>query len=236
MNASKQVSLGLLANWRQFALLVAVNCFVGGMVGIERAILPLLAKSEFGIASRTPAISFIATFGLAKAVSNLYAGSISERLSRRKVLIIGWLFGLPVPLVLIWAPSWGWVIVANVLLGINQGLTWSMTVNMKVDLVGPECRRLALGFNETAGYLALAAAAFTTGVIAEQYGLRPEPFYFGIGLAALGLGVSVVFVRDTLPFVALETSRRPVAPSHGPSLSRSFADITWRKPYLFGVT
>ena len=140
MNGPKQVSLGLQANWRQFSLLVAVNCFVGGMVGIERAILPVLAESEFGIVSRTATISFIATFGLAKALSNLYAGSVSQRLTRHKVLIIGWLFGLPVPLVLIWAPSWGWVIVANVLLGINQGLAWSMTVNMKMDLVGPERR------------------------------------------------------------------------------------------------
>ena len=210
--------------------------FRGRDGGYRTAILPLMAESEFGIASRTTAISFIATFGLSKAVSNLYAGSISQRLTRRNVLIIGWLFGLPVPLVLILAPSWGWVIVANVLLGINQGLTWSMTVNMKVDLVGPERRGLALGFNETAGYLALAAAAFTTGVIAEQYGLRPGPFYLGIGLAALGLGISAVLVRDTRPFVAFETSRYPVAPSHRPSLSRSFADVTWRKPHLFGVT
>ena len=230
------VSLGLMANWRQFALLVAVNAFVGGMVGLERSILPVLAENEFGIASKTAAVSFIATFGLAKAFSNLFAGNLSQRFTRRRVLIIGWLFGLPVPFILIWAPSWNWVIGANLLLGINQGLAWSMTVNMKLDMVGPQRRGLALGFNEAAGYLAVAAAAFLTGVIAAQYGVRPEPFYIGIVFAAFGLGISALLVRDTAGFVALETARYPVTDANPPSLRRSFADATWRKPQLFGIT
>lgn len=227
--------LGLSANWRQFTLLVAVNAFVGGMVGLERSILPVLGEAEFGITSKTAAVSFIATFGLAKAITNLFAGHFSRRFARRKLLIAGWLFGLPVPFVLIWAPSWGWVIGANVLLGINQGLAWSMTVNMKVDLVGPRRRGLALGFNEAAGYLAVAAAAFLTGVIAERYGLRPEPFYLGIAFAASGLALSVLLIRDTAPFVALESAGHAGA-SPPPSLKRSFAETTWRQPHLFGIS
>ena len=231
----ERVELGLRRNWTQFALLVAVNAFVGGMIGLERSILPLMAESEFGIASKTAAISFIATFGLAKALTNLFAGRLSEHFSRRGMLIAGWLFGLPVPFVLIWAPAWGWVIGANVLLGINQGLTWSMTMNMKVDLVGPKNRGLALGLNEAAGYLAVAAAAFSTGLIAERYGLRPEPFYLGIAFAALGLALSVLFVRDTARHVAVETAWRPGGVAR-PSLRRAFADTSWRRRPLFGVS
>jgi MFS family permease len=233
--ASGRIALGLRANWRQFALLVAVNAFVGGMVGLERSILPVLAEAEFGIASKTAAVSFVAAFGLAKAITNLFAGRLSERFSRRSVLIAGWLFGLPVPFVLIWAPSWSWVIAANALLGINQGLAWSMTVNMKLDLAGPRRRGLALGINEAAGYLAVAAAAFLTGVIAQRYGLRPEPFYLGIAFVALGLALSTLLVRDTAPFVALESGGRSRAASP-PSLWHSFAETTWRRRYLFGVT
>ena len=229
------IQLGLWPNWRQFALLVAVNAFVGGMIGLERSILPLLAEAEFGIASKTAAVSFIATFGLAKALTNLFAGHLSERFSRRSVLITGWLFALPVPFLLIWAPTWGWVIGANVLLGLNQGLAWSMTVNMKVDLAGPRRRGLALGLNEAAGYLAVAAAAFLTGVIAERYGLRPEPFYLGIAFAACGLALSALFVRDTAPFVALESNGHPDEP-RALSLTRSFAETTWRRPQLFGIS
>lgn len=230
-------TLGLSANWRQFALLVAVNAFVGGMVGLERSILPLLAQEEFSIASNTAAVSFIATFGLAKALANLLAGRLSERFSRKGVLVAGWLFGLPVPLLLIWAPAWGWVVGANVLLGINQGLAWSMTVNMKVDLVGPRRRGLALGLNEAAGYLAVGAAAFFTGVMAERWSLRPEPFYLGIGFAACGLALSALLVRDTAHFVALERAHH--APQRGgpaPSLRRSFSETTWHRPYLFGAS
>ncbi len=230
-----RVALGLGPNWRQFALLVAVNAFVGGMIGLERSIVPLLAKQEFGIASNTAAVSFIATFGLAKAIANLFAGRLSERYRRKAVLVAGWLFGLPVPFLLIWAPSWGWVIAANLLLGVNQGLAWSMTVNMKVDLAGPRRRGLALGLNEAAGYLAVAASAFLTGVIAEHWGLRPEPFYLGIGFAACGLALSVLFVRDTERFVELETAGHAAAPA-STSLRHSFAETTWRRPQLFGVS
>jgi MFS family permease len=233
-------SLGLGANWQQFALLVATNAFVGGMVGLERSILPVLAEEEFGVASRTAAVSFIATFGLAKAVSNLGAGWLSERFTRRSVLIAGWLFGLPVPLVIIFAPSWGWIVGANLLLGVNQGLAWSMTVNMKVDLVGPARRGLALGMNEAAGYIAVAAAALLAGVVAGAYGLRPEPWYLGIGFVSCGLALSVLAVKDTAPFVRIESAGasagaagRSDAP---PSLRRSFAHGTWRDRHLAGVS
>ncbi|HXG37026.1 MAG TPA: MFS transporter [Dehalococcoidia bacterium] len=227
--------LGLRPNWRQFALLVAVNAFVGGMVGLERSIVPLLAEREFGISSRTAIVSFIATFGLAKALANLAAGRLSHRFSRRSVLIAGWLFGLPVPFLIIWAPTWAWVIGANALLGINQGLAWSMTVNMKVDLVGPRQRGLALGFNEAAGYLSVAAVAFLTGIIAERFGLRPEPFYLGIAFAAIGLALSVLFVRDTAPFVREEVRLHPQLEREA-SLLRAFAETSWRRPHLFGVS
>lgn len=229
------VRLGLGANWRQFALLVAVTAFVGAMVGLERSILPAIAEREFGITSKAAAVSFIATFSVAKAVANLIAGSLSEEFSRRKVLIAGWLLGLPVPFMLIYAPTWGWVIGANALLGLNQGLAWSMTLNMKADLVGPSRRGLALGFNEAAGYLGLAAAAFLTGVLAQEYGLRPEPFYLGIAFAAVGLGLSVLFARDTKPLVAIEAGGKGEARPEAPRLGRSFADVTWRRPHLFSV-
>ena len=224
--------LGLRANWKQFALLLAINAFVGGMVGLERSVLPLLAKDEFGIASKTAAVSFIAAFGLAKALTNLVAGRLSERFGRRRVLIAGWLAGIPVPLLIIFAPSWEWVIGANALLGINQGLAWSMTVNMKIDLAGPKRRGTALGLNEAAGYLSVAAAAFLAGVIAQHQGLRPEPFYLGIAFAAAGLALTVLFVRDTAAFVVIEAG----APTERQSLRRSFGDATWRRPALFGVS
>ncbi|HET8944427.1 MAG TPA: MFS transporter [Dehalococcoidia bacterium] len=228
------IELGLAANWQQFALLVAVNAFVGGMVGLERSILPVLAHEEFGVGSATAAVSFVATFGLAKALANLFAGRLSERFSRRRVLIAGWLFGIPVPLLLMFAPSWGWVIGANVLLGLNQGLAWSMTVNMKMDLAGPERRGMALGMNEAAGYFMVAVAAFLSGAVAERYGLRPEPFYLGVAFAAGGLALSALFVRDTAPFVRLESDRHAES-SHG-SLRRAFAEGTWRRRHLAGVS
>ena len=232
----REITLGLGDNWRQFTLLVTVNLFVGGMIGMERSVLPGLAEAEFGITSTTAVVSFIATFGLAKAITNLLAGNLTQRFTRRRILISGWLFAIPVPLMLIWAPSWGWVIGANVLLGINQGLTWSMTVNMKMDLVGPRWRGVALGFNEAAGYLSLAAMAFLTGIIAEAYGLRPEPFYLGIGISATGLAFSVLLVRDTTPYLALENASRSATTLVPLSLRRAFADATWRKPYLIGIT
>jgi MFS family permease len=226
--------LGLRANWRQFALLVAVNAFVGGMVGLERTILPLLAEGEFGVTSKLAAVSFISTFGLAKALTNLFSGHFTGRFSRKSLLVVGWLFALPVPLIVMWAPSWGWIVAGNLLLGINQGLTWSMTVNMKVDLVGPRQRGLALGFNEAAGYMSVAAAAYLSGVIAERYGLRPEPFYLGVVFAAAGLALSALFVRDTGRFVALEASQHAEATRK--PLRTTFAEATWRKPQLWGVS
>ena len=179
------------------ALLVGVNALVGGMIGQERTVLPLLAEREFGLTAFTAALTFIAAFGVVKAATNFFAGTLSDRYGRKPVLVAGWLFALPVPLLLIWAPSWGWVIAANVLLGVNQGLTWSTTVIMKIDLVGPERRGFAMGLNEAAGYGAVAITALATGYIAEHAGLRPEPFYLGLVFAGLGLGLSVVFVRET---------------------------------------
>ena len=244
----RPAKLGLADNWRQIALLVATNMFVGGMIGMERTILPGLAESEFGITSKTAVVSFIATFGLAKACSNLLVGPIAQRFTRRRILIAGWLIGIPVPLLLIWASSWGWIIGANLLLGVNQGLAWSMTVNMKMDLAGPRWRGLVLGFNESAGYLSLAVMALLTRIIADSYGLRPEPFYLGIAIAAAGLAFSVLFIRDTSAHLALETGAVSggasgtvsAGASGGAKTSSSFrsnfADATWRKPYLFGIT
>jgi MFS family permease len=189
--------LGLRQNLAQFCLLVGVNALVGGMIGQERTVLPLLAEREFHLTAFTAALTFIAAFGAVKAATNFFAGTLSDRYGRKPVLVAGWLVGLPVPLLLIWAPSWSWVIAANVLLGINQGLTWSTTVIMKIDLVGPERRGFAMGLNEAAGYGAVALTALATGFIAEHAGLRPEPFYLGLAFAGLGLGLSVLFVRET---------------------------------------
>jgi MFS family permease len=201
---SPSVSLGLRANWPQFSLLLLINAFVGGMVGLERTVVPLIGAEEFNIASTTLVVSFIVSFGVIKALANLVSGHLADVWGRKRVLVIGWLFGLPVPFMVMWAPSWEWVIAANALLGINQGFAWSMTVIMKVDLVGPRSRGLAVGLNEFAGYLAVGVTAFLTGYIAARYGLRPAPFYLGIGYAILGLALSVLSVRDTREHVRLE--------------------------------
>jgi MFS family permease len=191
------VRLGLRANLAQFSLLVAVNALVGGTIGQERTVLPLLAEREFGLTAYTASLTFIVAFGVTKAITNLFAGALSDRHGRKPVLMAGWLVGIPVPVLLIWAPSWGWVIAANVLLGVNQGLTWSTTVIMKIDLAGPERRGLAMGLNEAAGYGAVAVTALLTGWIATNHGLRPEPFLLGAAYIAIGLGVSGAFVRET---------------------------------------
>ena len=198
------VTLGLRANWPQFSLLVLINAFVGGMVGLERTVVPLIGSEEFKLASTTLVVSFIVSFGIVKALANLVSGHFADAWGRKRVLVIGWLFGLPVPFIVMWAPSWEWVIAANALLGLNQGFAWSMTVIMKIDLVGPKSRGLAVGLNEFAGYLAVGVTAFLTGYIAAHYGLRPAPFYLGIGYAALGLALSVLLVRDTREHVRLE--------------------------------
>jgi MFS family permease len=189
--------LGLKENLPQFTLLVGVNALVGGMVGQERTVVPLLAERVFGLETIAAALTFIVAFGLVKAVTNLVAGSLSDRIGRKPVLVAGWLAGLPVPFLLMWAPTWAWIVAANVLLGVNQGLTWSTTVIMKVDLVGPRNRGLAMGLNEAAGYGAVALAAMATGFIASRTGLRPEPFFVGVACAGLGLGISTLWVRET---------------------------------------
>ena len=198
------IKLGLRPNITQFLILVLVNAFVGAMIGLEQTVVPLIGKDNFGIESNAIILSFIASFGAVKAVLNLFAGKLSDRWGRKNVLILGWLFGIPVPIILLLAPDWNWIIFANVLLGINQGLAWSMTVNMKIDLVGKERRGLALGLNEFAGYLSVAAVGFITGYLASTFGLKPYPFYIGIIFAILGLAISWVIVKDTRKFTILE--------------------------------
>jgi MFS family permease len=198
------VRLGLRENLAQFSLLVVVNAFVGAMVGLERSILPAIAQDEFHIAARAAILSFIAVFGVTKALSNYLAGRLSDRFGRKQVLVTGWLVAVPVPFILMWAPDWDWVVAANVLLGVSQGLTWSTTVIMKIDLVGPKQRGLAMGLNEFAGYVAVAGSALATGWIAAHFGLRPEPFYLGVGYVALGSLLSALAVRETRHHVAYE--------------------------------
>jgi MFS family permease len=202
------VVLGLRANAGQFALLVGVSALVGAMVGQERALVPLIATDVFGLSTATAALSFLVAFGATKAVTNLVAGALADRFGRKPVLVAGWLVGLPVPFVIIAAPEWSWVVAANVLLGINQGLTWSTTVLMKVDLVGPARRGLALGLNEASGYVAVAITAYITGLIAQSAGLRPAPFFLGIAVAGLGLGVSAFLVRETHGHALAEAAQR----------------------------
>jgi MFS family permease len=224
------VRLGLGANAAQFGLLVAVSALVGGMVGQERTVLPLLAHDTFGLAGFTSALTFVAAFGLTKAITNLAAGALTDRYGRKPVLVAGWLLGLPVPVLIIAAPSWDWVVAANVLLGLNQGLTWSTTVIMKIDLVGPARRGLATGLNEASGYGAVAATALATGWIAQAAGLRPAPFLLGAAYAILGLGASALFVRETHAHALHEQRQRPAA--ERPSWRRVFVLTTLRNPSL----
>jgi len=227
----KDVSLGLKENLNQFILLIIVNAFVGGMVGLERSILPQIAEQEFHMAAKTAILSFIIVFGIIKAITNYFTGALANKFGRKKLLTIGWLFAIPVPFMLMVAPSWNWIIAANVLLGINQGLTWSSTIVMKIDLVGEKNRGFAMGLNEFAGYLALAGVAFATGMIAGRYGLRPYPFYIGIALSFAGLLSSWLLVKDTKQHVAKEAAGSTMA-----RLKNVFWDTTLFDRNLGSVT
>ncbi len=230
-----ELRLGLRENLAQFSLLVVVNAFVGAMIGMERSILPAIAEQEFHIVARTAVLSFIVVFGITKALTNYLAGRWSDRFGRKQILVGGWLFAIPVPFLLMWAPSWNWILFTNLLLGISQGLTWSTTVIMKIDLVGAKRRGLAMGLNEFAGYFAVAGSALATGWIAARYGLRPEPFYLGIGFVALGLGLSLFAVRDTRHHVAQE-ARQVGAPAAILSPREVFWLTSWRDRNLASVS
>ena len=222
------VRLGLRENLGQFSLLVVVNAFVGAMVGLERTILPAIAEHEFHIAARAAILSFIVVFGVTKALTNYSAGRLADRFGRKHILVAGWLVAAPVPFILMWGPSWTWIVAANVLLGVSQGLTWSTTVIMKIDLVGPKRRGLAMGLNEFAGYVAVAASAFATGWIATHYGLRPQPFYLGVVYVAMGLLLSALVVRETKRYVDHEAELQP-----GSAANRSLSqkEIFWRTSF-----
>ena len=231
--------LGIRANLAQFSLLVGVNALVGGMIGQERTVLPLLGRDVFHLEGFTAALTFIVAFGAVKAVTNFVAGTLSDRYGRKPVLVIGWLIGVPVPLLLIWAPSWAWIVVANVLLGVNQGLTWSTTVIMKIDLAGPARRGLAMGLNEAAGYGAVAVTALATGFLAARYGLRPAPFFLGVAYAGLGLGLSTLFVRETHAYARHEASQhvaRSADIHQGLSTREVFILTSFREPALSAVS
>lgn len=227
--------LGLRANWQQFALLLVINAFVGGMVGLERTVVPLIAAAEFGVASRALILSFLIAFGAAKAAANLVAGGLSDRIGRRSILIVGWIVGLPVPLLIMFAPHWSWVVFANALLGVNQGLCWSTAVIMKIDLAGPKQRGLAMGLNESAGYVAVSLVGIMTGFLATAYGLRPVPFVPGVAFALLGLLGSTFFVQETRHHARHEA--RDHAPAEG---TYSFVEVfhltSWKNRNLFSIS
>lgn len=227
----KEIKLGLKNNWQQFSLLVIINAFVGGMVGLERSVLPELAKVEFHIATNSAILSFIVVFGITKACTNYFTGAFADRIGRKNLLVIGWLFALPIPFVLIYANHWYWIVAANILLGINQGLAWSSTVVMKIDLVGDKQRGLAMGLNESAGYLAVGGVAFVSGLIANEYGVRPYPFYLGIGISFLGLLSSFFFVKDTKHHVSIESKNTTL-----PKLKSIFWETSWKNRNLGSIS
>ncbi|CAM1374287.1 MFS transporter [Tenacibaculum xiamenense] len=227
----KTVVLGLKENWKQFLLLLIVNAFVGGMVGLERTILPELAEKHFLITATSVVLSFIIVFGIVKAITNYFTGVLANRIGRKKLLVIGWLVAVPIPFILMYAENWNWIIFANVLLGINQGLAWSSTVVMKIDLVGEKNRGLAMGLNESFGYLSIAIVAYTTGWIAANYGLRPYPFYQGVGFVVLGILISVFFIKDTAKYVAVETKTTKVKEHQN-----VFWNATWKDRNLGSIS
>lgn len=222
---------GLKENWKQFFLLVCITAFVGGMVGMERSILPQLAEEEFGLTSHSIILSFIVAFGISKAIANYFTGKLADHLGRKNILILGWVIALPIPFMIMYAPEWNWIVAANVLLGISQGMTWSSTVVMKMDLVGDKDRGLAMGINEFAGYLAIGLIAYATGYIADQYGIRPYPFYIGIVLSMIGLSCSIFLVRDTQSFVTDQSKGSSIK-----MMSHVFLDTTVRHKTLSAVT
>ncbi len=228
---TKSIQLGLKENWKQFSILVLINAFVGGMVGMERTIFPEFAESEFGVASKTAILSFITAFGITKAIANYYTGRWANKIGRKNLLLIGWLIAIPIPFILINAPNWYWVIFANVLLGISQGLTWSSTVVMKIDLVGEKDRGLAMGLNEFAGYFAVGVVAFLTGYIANNYGITPYPFYIGIFISIVGFILTLIWVKDTRVFVKQESQTDKTS-----SLDNIFLETTFKNKTLSSVT
>ncbi|MDO9551607.1 MFS transporter [Rhodonellum sp.] len=227
----EKIQLGLKENWKQFALLVIINAFVGGMVGLERSILPQIAEIEFNLTAKTAILSFIIVFGIVKAITNYFAGVFANKIGRKNLLTIGWIFAIPVPFILMFAQDWNWVIAANVFLGINQGLAWSSTVVMKIDLVGEKQRGFAMGLNESSGYIAVALVAFLTGYIASDFGLRPYPFYLGVVMSFLGLFGSIFLIKDTKHHVQAEKNT-----STTPKLKNIFWETTWKNKNLGSVT
>ncbi len=231
------VRLGLRENLGQFSLLVVVNAFVGAMVGMERTILPPIAEQEFHLSAKTAVLSFIVVFGVTKALTNYLAGRLSDRFGRKHVLVGGWLVAAPVPFLLMWAPSWSWVLFANALLGVSQGLTWSTTVIMKIDLAGPAKRGLAMGLNEFAGYFAVAGSALATGFVAAHYGLRPQPFYLGVGFVVIGFLLSLLFVKETQYHAAAESKLRgELPPEQVPTQREVFWQTSLLDPNLSSVS
>ncbi|RDI57434.1 MFS transporter [Flavobacterium glaciei] len=228
---TKSTKLGLKENWKQFTILVIVNAFVGGMIGMERTIIPKFAEIEFGIASKTAILSFIVAFGITKAITNYFTGKLANRFGRKNLLLFGWILALPIPFILIYAESWNWVIFANILLGISQGLTWSSTVVMKIDLVGEKDRGLAMGLNEFAGYFAVGLVAFLSGYIAQKYGITPYPFYLGIGISIIGFLLTLIFVKDTRVFVQQENTTNTTE-----KLDNIFLETTFKNKTLSAIT